>query len=69
MGVLAGRWLWDEFARQIYAVPFATIPTVSLVVLAAGALVVANVIAYIPGRNAARVAAVALNLEISAQQT
>jgi len=60
LGVLAGRWLWDEFARQIYAVPFATIPTVSLVVLAAGALVVANVIAYIPGRNAARVAAVAL---------
>ena len=60
LGILVGRWLWDEFARQIYAVPFATIPTVSLVVLAASALVVANVIAYVPGRNAARVAAVAL---------
>jgi FtsX-like permease family len=60
LGILAGHWLWDEFARQIFAVPFATIPTESLMVLAASALVVANVIAYVPGRNAARVAAAAL---------
>jgi predicted lysophospholipase L1 biosynthesis ABC-type transport system permease subunit len=60
LGILVGRWLWDEFARQIYVVPFATVPTVSLIVLAASSLVVANVIAYVPGRRAARVAAVAL---------
>jgi ABC-type lipoprotein release transport system permease subunit len=60
VGILVGRWLWDEFAHQIYAVPFATVPTASLVVLAASALVVANVLAYVPGRSAARVAAVDL---------
>lgn len=60
LGVILGRWLWDEFARQIYAVPFATIPTPSILVLAVSALFVANVIAYFPGRSAAHVAAASL---------
>jgi hypothetical protein len=63
LGILLGRWLWVEFAHQIYAVPLATIPTGSLAVLAASALVIANVIAYFPGRSAARVAALALRSE------
>jgi predicted lysophospholipase L1 biosynthesis ABC-type transport system permease subunit len=58
LGILAGSGLWDEFARQIYTVPFAAIPTLSLVALALSALVVANAVAYFPGRSAARVAAV-----------
>jgi hypothetical protein len=63
LGILLGRWLWDEFARQIYAVPLATIPSASLAVLAASALVIANVLAFFPGRSAARVAALALRSE------
>jgi hypothetical protein len=54
VGIALGRWLWDLFARQIYAVPDATVPTLSVVVVALGALVLANVVAALPGRSAAR---------------
>jgi len=54
VGIALGRWLWDLFARQIYAVPDATVPVVSVVVVALGALVLANVVAALPGRSAAR---------------
>jgi hypothetical protein len=53
-GIALGRWLWDLFARQIYAVPDATVPTLSIVIVALGALVLANVVAALPGRSAAR---------------
>jgi len=54
VGIALGRWLWDLFARQIYAVPDATVPVVSVVVVAVGALVLANIVAALPGRSAAR---------------
>jgi hypothetical protein len=54
VGIALGRWLWDLFARQIYAVPDATVPTLSVVVVALGALVLANIMAALPGRSAAR---------------
>ncbi|HEY5026376.1 MAG TPA: FtsX-like permease family protein [Acidimicrobiales bacterium] len=54
VGIALGRWLWDLFARQIYAVPDATVPVVSVVVVALGALVLANIVAALPGRSAAR---------------
>ena len=54
VGIALGRWLWDLFARQIYAVPDATVPVVSVIVVALGALVLANVLAALPGRSAAR---------------
>jgi FtsX-like permease family len=54
VGVALGRWLWILFARQIGAVPDATVPTLQLVGIAAGALVLANVVAAVPGRVAAR---------------
>jgi ABC-type antimicrobial peptide transport system permease subunit len=57
LGIVFGRWLWLTFAREIFAVPSATIPTLSLVVLGVSAMVLANVVAFFPGRAAARTAA------------
>jgi hypothetical protein len=54
LGIAVGRWLWTLFARQIYAVPQPTVPVVSTVLVALGALVLANVVAALPGRGAAR---------------
>jgi hypothetical protein len=54
VGAIIGRWLWDLFARQIYAVPEPTVPVLSLVLIAAGALVLANIVAAIPARAASR---------------
>jgi hypothetical protein len=54
LGIALGRWLWDLFARDIYAVPDPTVPVVQLIVVAIGALVLANLVAAVPGRVAAR---------------
>jgi hypothetical protein len=54
VGIALGRWLWDLFARQIFAVPDATVPVVAVIVVALGALVLANIVAALPGRSAAR---------------
>ena len=54
IGVVLGRWLWVLFAREIGAVPDATVPVVQLAVVAVGALVLANLVAAVPGRVAAR---------------
>jgi len=54
VGIALGRWLWNLFARAIYAVPVASVPIVEIVVVGVGALVLANLVAAIPGRMAAR---------------
>ncbi len=54
LGVALGRSLWDLFAREINAVPDPSAPFVSVVLIAVGALVVANLVAAVPGRIAAR---------------
>ncbi|HEY8828630.1 MAG TPA: FtsX-like permease family protein [Jatrophihabitantaceae bacterium] len=54
LGIALGRWLWDQFATGIHAVPHPTIPAPSLAAIAFAALVLANVVAAIPGRIAAR---------------
>jgi hypothetical protein len=54
LGILVGRWLWIIFAREIYAVPEPTVPVLQLVYTALGALVLANLVAALPGRIAAR---------------
>jgi hypothetical protein len=54
LGILFGRWLWTSFAHRIYAVPDATVPVVQVLLIAIGAIVVANVVAVIPARSAAR---------------
>jgi ABC-type antimicrobial peptide transport system permease subunit len=53
-GVALGRWLWILFAKQIYAVPSATVPVLSLCYVALGALVLANLVAAFPGWSASR---------------
>jgi hypothetical protein len=60
LGIAVGRWLWTLFARQIYAVPHPTVPVLSVILVAVGALVFANVVAALPGRSAARTATAAL---------
>ena len=54
LGIAVGRWLWRLFARQIYAVPQPSVPVVSVALVALGALVLANVVATLPGLVAAR---------------
>jgi hypothetical protein len=53
-GIALGRWLWDLFARSIHAVPAPSVPVVSVTLIALGAIVLANVVAALPGRLAAR---------------
>jgi hypothetical protein len=55
IGVVVGRWLWVLFARQIYAVPEPSVPVLSLCLIAVGTLILANVVATVPGRIASRV--------------
>ncbi|HZQ58331.1 MAG TPA: ABC transporter permease [Acidimicrobiales bacterium] len=53
LGIALGRQLWDAFARDISAVPHPTVPA-SVLLVPLGALVLANVVAAVPGRVAAR---------------
>jgi hypothetical protein len=52
-GVALGRRLWVLFAQAIYAVPEPTVPVLPVILIALGALVLANIAAAIPGRLAA----------------
>jgi len=54
VGIALGRWLWDLFARAIFAVPDPTVPVLQVVLVAVGAVVLANLVAAVPGRMAAR---------------
>jgi MacB-like periplasmic core domain/FtsX-like permease family len=54
VGIAVGRWLWDTFARGIYAVPDASVPVGEIALVAVAAVVLANLAAAIPGRVAAR---------------
>ena len=54
LGIAVGRWLWVLFARQIYAIPQPSVPVLSVVLVAIGSLLVANVVAALPGLAAAR---------------
>jgi len=64
VGIAAGRWLWLLFAGQLSAVPDPVIPVASIAAAAAAALVLANLVAAIPGWAAARTrAALALRSE------
>jgi hypothetical protein len=54
IGIILGRWLWILLARDIYAVPAPTVPVLQVVVVVLAAFVLANLVAAIPGRMAAR---------------
>jgi ABC-type lipoprotein release transport system permease subunit len=54
VGIALGRWFWVLFARDIYAVPEPTVPVLEVVLVGLAALVLANLVAAVPGRMAAR---------------
>ena len=53
-GVAIGRLLWSRFAAGIHVVPQPVAPVLGLALVALGGLVLANLVALIPGRQAAR---------------
>jgi hypothetical protein len=54
IGIVAGRELWTLFAHNLDAVPDPTVPVLSVLLVCVGALVFANLVAALPGRQAAR---------------
>ncbi len=60
LGIAAGRWLWLLFARELSAVPDPVIPGASIALAALAALILANLVAALPGRQAARTPAALL---------
>ncbi len=54
LGLVAGRWLWDLFAEEINAVPYRTVSVPSVVLVAFGTVLLANLVAALPARSAAR---------------
>ncbi len=64
VGIAVGRLLWLAFARELSAVPDPVVPAGSIALAAVAALVLANLVAALPGRAAARTpAAVVLRAE------
>ncbi len=53
IGIVVGRTLWDVFAHQIDAVAEPFVPALTIVGIGVGAVVLANLIAALPGRLAA----------------
>jgi ABC-type antimicrobial peptide transport system permease subunit len=54
LGIVAGRALWDLFAHDLHVVPQPSVPVATIFLVGVGALLLANVVAVIPGRHAAR---------------
>ena len=54
LGIILGRFLWSLFANEIDAVPSPSVPVTSVVIIVVRGLVLANVVAALPGRLAAR---------------
>jgi hypothetical protein len=54
LGIVLGRLLWSLFAGEIHAVSTPTVPALAIALVAVGGLVLANVVAAVPGQIAAR---------------
>jgi len=54
LGIAAGRWLWTLFADQVGIPPSVAVPLAVALLLVPATLLLANVIAALPGRAAAR---------------
>jgi hypothetical protein len=54
LGIAAGRWLWLLFASELSAVPDPVIPAASIALAALATLILANIVAALPGQAAAR---------------
>ena len=53
LGIVFGHLMWDLFAHELFALPRSTVPVLATVLVALGALVLANLVAAFPGRRAA----------------
>ncbi len=60
LGIAAGRWLWLAFAHQLSAVPDLAVPATAISLAAVTALLLANLVAAVPGIQAARTPAALL---------
>ena len=54
IGIITGRWLWERFADSLHVIPEPTVPAAAIALITVGALVIANLVAAIPGTQAAR---------------
>jgi len=54
LGIVVGRQLWDLFAEGIRAIPAPSVPALLVTVIGLGGTVLANLVAALPGRVAAR---------------
>lgn len=54
LGLMTGRWAWNLFVDQLGAVPQVVIPVGSVILLVPISLLIANLIAVLPGRSAGR---------------
>ena len=54
LGIVLGHVLWNAFAEAIHAVQVTSIPSLDVALIAVGAVVLANVVAAVPARIAAR---------------
>jgi ABC-type lipoprotein release transport system permease subunit len=57
LGIFGGRWAWILYADHLGVVPFAVIPIVAVLLAVPATIVVANLLAVVPGRIAARLKA------------
>jgi len=53
-GIAGGRWAWRVFAAQLGVLPEPAIPLTTIIIAIPAALALANLIAAVPGRAAAR---------------
>jgi ABC-type lipoprotein release transport system permease subunit len=54
LGIIIGRELWNRFATALHVIPHPTVPSLTITLIAVGALTLANLVAAIPGLQAAR---------------
>jgi ABC-type lipoprotein release transport system permease subunit len=54
--VIVGRWVWSFFAEELGILSQPQVPLLTVVLCVLGAILLANVIAIIPARAAARAA-------------
>ena len=54
VGIGLGRWTWRSFANDIGIDETMLVPVAGVTLLAAGALLLANLVAALPARSAAR---------------
>src|SRR5207302_6123397 len=55
IGVAAGRWSWNAFADRLGVVPESVVPIVAILLVLPASLLLANLIAVVPGRIGSRV--------------